>query len=88
MFEMTKQALRAFMVESFLFGEETGLPSDTESLIGAGIIDSTGVLELVAFIEDRFGFTIADTDIVPDNLDSIDNIAAFVGRNIPNAAAA
>ena len=81
-------AIRAFMIESFLFGDESGLPADNESLIANGIVDSTGVLELVAFIEDTFGFTMADADITPENLDSVDNIAAFVARAGERAKAA
>lgn len=81
MTEDTKGIIRSFMVENFLFGDEASLPVDGDSLIAGGIIDSTGVLELVAFIEEQFEFSIADSDIVPENLDRIDAIAAFVGRN-------
>lgn len=88
MSEIRKQAIRSFIVESFLFGEEAGLPADQDSLIESSIIDSTGVLELVAFLEDKFGFTIADADIVPANLDSVDAIAAFVQRKSAVAIAA
>ncbi len=81
MTEDTKGIIRSFMVENFLFGDEASLPADGDSLIAGGIIDSTGVLELVAFIEEQFDFPIADSDIVPKNLDRIDAIAAFVRRN-------
>jgi acyl carrier protein len=52
--------------------------ADTESLLDAGLIDSTGILELVAFIETEFSIQMADTDIVPDNLDSVDTIVRYV----------
>jgi acyl carrier protein len=83
----TSQAIRSFIVENFLFGDEAGLPADQDSLIAGGIIDSTGVLELVAYIEEQFGFTVADSDIVPANLDTIEAIVAYIGRNATAAAA-
>src|SRR5690606_30892929 len=55
--------IRAFIAESFLFGDADALPADTDSLIEHGIVDSTGVLELVAFIEERFGIAVADAEI-------------------------
>jgi len=61
-----------------LLGEEfRGLPGSA-SLIEAGIIDSTGVLELVGFLEETYGVEIADSELVPENLDSIDNILRFM----------
>jgi acyl carrier protein len=70
--------LRSFLAENFLLGEEfRGLPGSA-SLIEAGIIDSTGVLELVGFLEETYGIEIADTELVPENLDSIDNILRFM----------
>jgi acyl carrier protein len=70
--------IRAFIVENFLFGDTTQPLGDETSLIEADLIDSTGVLELVAFIEERYGFTIADAEIVPDNLNSIASIGHFI----------
>jgi len=70
--------LRSFLAENFLLGEEfRGLPGSA-SLIEAGIIDSTGVLELVGFLEETYGIEIADAELVPENLDSIDNILRFM----------
>ena len=71
-------AVKAFVIENFLFGDTSHPLTETDSLIENGIIDSTGVLELVAFIEDRYGITVADADIVPDNLDSLARITAFI----------
>lgn len=71
-------SIRTFIVESFLYGDASAAPADDESLIAAGIIDSTGVLELVAFIEDSFGITVEDAEITPENLDSIDAIALYI----------
>jgi acyl carrier protein len=71
--------LRSFLAENFLLGEEfRGMPGSA-SLIDAGIIDSTGVLELVGFLEEAFEIEITDSELVPENLDSIDNVVRFVG---------
>lgn len=73
----TTKELRKFIKETFLFGQEDTF-SDDDSFLEMGIIDSTGVLELVAFIETRFGINIADEELVPENLDSINNLLRFV----------
>ena len=79
--------IRAFIAESFLFGDSDALPADTDSLIEHGIVDSTGVLELVAFIEERFGIAVADAEIVPANLDSVAAIARFAASKSESLAA-
>jgi len=78
MAESIKEQVRAFIIENFLFGDTSAGIDDDASLIENDIIDSTGVLELVAFVEERFGVTMADSEIVPANLDSLDRITAFV----------
>ncbi|MBP1887963.1 MULTISPECIES: acyl carrier protein [Sinorhizobium] len=78
MTETIKDSVKAFIIENFLFGDTSYELADTASLIENDIIDSTGVLELVAFIEDRFGIAMADADIVPANLDSLARISAFI----------
>ncbi len=81
-----ERAVRGFIAENFLFRKETDLPG-AESLIERGIVDSTGVLELVAFLESRFGIEVADGDIVPAHLDSIDAIVRYVAGKTAVAAA-
>ena len=76
----TKEKVREFIVETFLFGATDSTPQDDESLLDSGIVDSTGVLELVAFLESEFGMDVKDEELVPENLDSIDNVAAFIER--------
>jgi acyl carrier protein len=71
--------IREFVIENFLFGDDTGL-TDTTSFRDEGIVDSTGVLELVAFLETGFGISVDGSEYVPDNLDSIEKIAQFVIR--------
>ena len=80
--EQSEHQLRKFIVENFLFGDETMPFSNEDSLLDRGLIDSTGVLELVAFLQQNFGITIADDEIVPDNLDSILGISDFVGKKL------
>jgi acyl carrier protein len=74
--------LRQFIADNFLFAEPGAAESlgDGDSLIDAGLIDSTGVLELVGFLEQEFGIDVADEDLVPENLDSIARLAAFIDR--------
>lgn len=72
--------IRTFISENFLFGRADGNLADDDSLIEQGIIDSTGVLVLVAFLETEYGVRVADEDIVPDNLDTINRLTAFVLR--------
>jgi acyl carrier protein len=77
----TKDKIKAFIIENFLFGSEDGLKDDT-SFLDEGIIDSTGILELVTFLEEEFSITIEDEELVPENLDSINNVTAFLERKI------
>ncbi|HEY0835671.1 MAG TPA: acyl carrier protein [Azospirillum sp.] len=71
--------IRAFIVENFLLGKDSGF-DDAESLLESGIIDSTGIMHVVAFLEESFGIAIDDDDLVADNLDSVERIAGFVER--------
>lgn len=73
----TTKDLREFIKETFLFGQEITF-SDDDSFLEMGIIDSTGVLELVTFLEDRFDINVVDDELVPENLDSINSLAGFV----------
>ncbi|MER8692068.1 acyl carrier protein [Mesorhizobium opportunistum] len=88
MTDTIRDAVKAFVIENFLFGDTTHALADTDSLIENGIIDSTGVLELVAFIEDHCGITVADADIVPANLDSLTRITAFITAKTASLVAA
>ena len=76
-----KVKIRAFVVENFLYGEDSDLDDDT-SFLGDGIIDSTGILELVGFLEETFEIEVDDEELLPENLDSLDNVAAYVARKM------
>jgi acyl carrier protein len=74
-----KQQVRAFITSNFYVADPATLADDA-SLLDQGIIDSTGVLEIIMFLEDTFGFKVEDSEMLPENLDSIENIASFVAR--------
>lgn len=76
-----KDIIRNFVIENFLFGKDDGLKDDS-SFLDEGIIDSTGVLELVDFLEETFSITVEDEELIPENLDSINNVVAYVERKI------
>jgi acyl carrier protein len=73
-----QQQIRQFILTSFLFSDDQSQLKDDVSLLDLGIMDSTGVLELVAFLEAEFGIKVADEELVPENLDSVDRIVTFV----------
>lgn len=70
--------VRGFILQSFLFGDEKRMPSDTESLMRSGVLDSTGVLELIEYLEEEFAITVAESETVPANLDSIAGLVDYV----------
>jgi acyl carrier protein len=72
---------RAFLMSNFLNGSSEEL-SDLDPLLGK-VIDSTGVLELIGFLEGHFSIKVPDADVVPENLDSIKNITAYVAKRLP-----
>ena len=76
-----KKDLRNFIVENFLFGQADGLADDT-SFLEQAVIDSTGVLELVAHLEATYGVKVKDEELIPDNLDSINSVSAFLGKKL------
>ena len=72
-----KQELRGFIVNNYLFGQPADF-SDDDSLQEKGVIDSTGVLELVSWLEDTYRVKIGDNELLPENLDSINRLARFI----------
>lgn len=79
-----QQQVRSFVEQNFYVGEGNPVADDT-SLIRTGVVDSTGVLEIIAFLETEFGIEIEDRDAVPANLESIARISAFVARKLEAA---
>ena len=69
--------VRSFITENFLFGRDGGLKED-ESFLDTGIIDSTGILQLVVFLEKTFNIQVRDEELLPENLDSLQGISQFL----------
>jgi acyl carrier protein len=78
-----EREIREFVVQNFLYGDESAAIPENDSFIDRGIIDSTGVLEIVNFLETRFGITLRDDELIQANLDSIGNIVRFVRSKLP-----
>ena len=79
-----EQELRKFVVDNYLFGRDLDF-SDDDSFLEKGIIDSTGVLELVAHLESTYGIQVRDDDLLPENLDSISRLVRFLERKLQAA---
>ncbi len=72
--------IRNFIFENFLIGRNDNELKNDASFLDGGIIDSTGILELVSFIEETYGIRVEDEDLIPENLDSVDNIVTYIDR--------
>ena len=72
------EQIRNFILENYLFTNEPSALQLDDSLLGRGIVDSTGMLEIIFFIEEQLGVKVKDEEMIPDNLDSVSKIAAFV----------
>ena len=79
-----KAKVREFIVENFLFGDDADF-SDDASFLEEGIIDSTGVLELVTFLEEAFSINVDDEELIPENLDSFANVVNFINVKLNGA---
>lgn len=75
-----REQVREFILRNYLFSTDEAALADDVSLMKAGIVDSTGVLELIAFLQESFGIEVADEEMIPENLDSVLSIVAFVAR--------
>lgn len=83
-----EQELRQFLADNFILDDGgAGLAAD-ESLTESGVLDSMGVLELITFIEERYGFSVPDEDTLPENLDSIERLVGYVERRLTEVGAA
>jgi acyl carrier protein len=79
-------AVKEFIIENFLFGEEVQLELDTD-FFDKGIIDSTGVIELVSFIEEKFDLSVDDDELIPENLSSLKKIDLFLQKKLSQKVA-
>ena len=75
-----REQIRGFIIENFLFGDAEPLTDDAVSLLDNGIVDSVGVLEMVAWLEQNHGLKVEDQELVPENFDSVERLVRFVER--------
>jgi acyl carrier protein len=75
-----REEIKSFIAQNFLFSADSSSLGDSESLLEKGIVDSTGILELVTHIEEAYGIRVLDQEMLPANLDSIEAIAGFIER--------
>ena len=75
-----KDKVRGYILENYLFSDDPSTHADGDSFLDKGIIDSTGILEVIYFLEDEFNVSVEDDEMIPENLDSVDNIVAFIGK--------
>lgn len=78
--ETIEKELKNYVVETFLFGQGGDELRRADSLLEQGIVDSTGVLEIVAFLEENWGISVDDEELVPENFDSLASLTAFVEK--------
>lgn len=77
-----EEAIRNFITENFIFDQSQSNFDNAQSFLETGIIDSTGMLELVSFIEEQYGIKMEDSELTPDNLDSVNNVVKYIGRKL------
>lgn len=82
-----KQLVRQYIANNFLFSNDGYHLSDEASLLEEGIVDSTGVLELVMFVEETFNIAVNDEEIIPDNFDSVSKLTAYITRKMAQVTA-
>ena len=78
MSDSLRDRIQKFILENYFFTDDASSLGVDDSLLGRGIVDSTGMLEIIMFIEEQLGVTVKDEEMVPENLDSVSRIAAFV----------
>ena len=81
------ETVKNFVIENFLFGDSSQLEDDM-SFLESGIIDSTGILELIGFLEETYNIKVEDEELVPENLDSIKSVVEFLERKLTKERAA
>jgi acyl carrier protein len=77
-----ERELRQYVIDNFLFGQGGSELKNDDSFMERGIVDSTGVLELVAFLEEKFQVKVEDEDLIPANLDSINNLLLYLKKKL------
>ena len=80
--EVIREGIKQFIIDSFLFGNDEDFVSNDDSFLEKGIIDSTGVLELIEFLEEKYSLKAEDDELVPDNFDSLNKVSAYVMKKL------
>jgi len=75
-----EQKIRDYILDNYLFTDDQSALSNEDSFLDKGIIDSTGIMEVIFFLEEEFGIQVEDDEMVPENLDSVKNIVAYIDR--------
>ncbi len=77
-----EEDIKGFIFENFIIDGDATQLDNNQSFLETGIIDSTGILELVSFIEEHYSITVEDEDLIPDNLDSVNNVVSFINKKL------
>lgn len=77
-----ESTLRSFILENFLFTQDQDALANDDSFLERGIVDSTGIMEVITFIEEEYGFTVSNAEMLPENLDSVESLARFVQQKL------
>ena len=78
----TESKVRDFVLKNYLFTTEQSALKSEDSFMKSGIMDSTGILEMIMFLHDEFGVDVMDDEMIPENLDSVQNVVAFLGKKL------
>ncbi len=81
-----EKQIRDFILENYLFTDDQSVLGNEDSFLEKGILDSTGILEVIYFLEDEFGISVEDEEMIPENLDSVARIVAYLGEKNSSAA--
>jgi acyl carrier protein len=76
----TEATIRNYILENYLFTNDQSSLDSGDSFLDKGVLDSTGILEVIYFLEETFGIKVSDEEMIPENLDSVNNIVAFIER--------
>jgi len=80
----TEHTIKNFIIDNFIIDGSTTTLDNDQSFLESGIIDSTGILELVSFLEEHYTIKIEDEELIPGNLDSVNNVVGFINRKLGN----
>lgn len=83
-----RMSVRLFIIENFLFGDESAMVADDVSMMNAGVLDSTGIMEILAYLEETYSILVEDEELTPENFDTVSGLASLIERKSGRAASA